>query len=79
MLPTTITLTRPRLSFVLSSRTNEQQYANRAAGSLRAGLKEPLKSKLGAQSTFSYKVSTWEGGEQGPKVEIDTLDKAGTV
>ncbi|KAG7358567.1 mitochondrial ATP synthase epsilon chain [Nitzschia inconspicua] len=53
------------------------QYANRAAGSVRAGLKEPLKSKLAAQGQFSYKVSSWTNGEQSPKIEIDTLDKAG--
>jgi hypothetical protein len=64
---------------VLSFRLQNQQYANRAAGSVRAALKEPLKSKLAVQGQFSYKASTWEAGDQSPKVEIDTLEKAGTV
>eukprot|EP00536_Pseudo-nitzschia_multiseries_P001029 jgi/Psemu1/250164/estExt_Genewise1Plus.C_130028 len=49
------------------------QYVNRAAGAVRSGLKEPMKSKLIAQSEFKYNVSVWENGVQGAKKEISSL------
>ena len=55
------------------------QYVNRAAGSVRSALKEPAKSKLMAQSEFSYKSSTWAAGEQGAKLEVESLSKAGSA
>ena len=55
------------------------QYVNRAAVSVRSALKEPTKSKLMANSSFSYKAAAWEGGVQSSKKEITTLGKAGAM
>eukprot|EP00539_Tryblionella_compressa_P005354 CAMPEP_0178763076 /NCGR_PEP_ID=MMETSP0744-20121128/16931_1 /TAXON_ID=913974 /ORGANISM="Nitzschia punctata, Strain CCMP561" /LENGTH=73 /DNA_ID=CAMNT_0020417893 /DNA_START=41 /DNA_END=262 /DNA_ORIENTATION=+ len=70
-------MTAPATSFWRIAGMTYLQYANRAAGSVRAALKEPLKSKLAAEGQFSYKASVWEGGVQGPKVEITSLEQAG--
>jgi hypothetical protein len=53
------------------------QYVNRAAGSVRSALKEPMKSKLMAQSEFKYNASAWESGVQGAKKEVTSLSQAG--
>eukprot|EP00586_Coscinodiscus_wailesii_P011953 CAMPEP_0172494960 /NCGR_PEP_ID=MMETSP1066-20121228/59859_1 /TAXON_ID=671091 /ORGANISM="Coscinodiscus wailesii, Strain CCMP2513" /LENGTH=70 /DNA_ID=CAMNT_0013266317 /DNA_START=164 /DNA_END=376 /DNA_ORIENTATION=+ len=53
------------------------QYVTRASSAVRNAAKEPAKSKLAANSKFSYNASVWEGGVQGKKVEIDVLSKAG--
>mmetsp|Transcript_2018 Transcript_2018/g.4556 ORF Transcript_2018/g.4556 Transcript_2018/m.4556 type:complete len:106 (+) Transcript_2018:1421-1738(+) len=53
------------------------QYVNRAAGSVRSAVKEPMKSKLAAQGQFSYQASAWTAGEQGAKAEITALGAAG--
>lgn len=53
------------------------QYVNRAAGAVRSGLKEPMKSKLIAQSEFKYNASVWESGEQGAKKAVSSLSQAG--
>mmetsp|Transcript_21862 Transcript_21862/g.54154 ORF Transcript_21862/g.54154 Transcript_21862/m.54154 type:complete len:118 (-) Transcript_21862:205-558(-) len=54
-----------------------KQYVNRAAGSVRSALKEPMKSKLLAQSEFKYNASAWEAGVQGAKKEVTSLSQAG--
>ena len=53
------------------------QYVNRAAGSVRSALKEPMKSKLTAQGAFSYNASVWESGAQGAKERVTSLSQAG--
>eukprot|EP00568_Trieres_chinensis_P012684 CAMPEP_0183304672 /NCGR_PEP_ID=MMETSP0160_2-20130417/9684_1 /TAXON_ID=2839 ORGANISM="Odontella Sinensis, Strain Grunow 1884" /NCGR_SAMPLE_ID=MMETSP0160_2 /ASSEMBLY_ACC=CAM_ASM_000250 /LENGTH=70 /DNA_ID=CAMNT_0025467767 /DNA_START=93 /DNA_END=305 /DNA_ORIENTATION=- len=53
------------------------QYVTRAASAMRAGLKEPAKSKAMQQEKFAYNQSVWEAGEQGKKALIETLSKAG--
>ena len=53
------------------------QYVNRAAGSVRSALKEPMKSKLMAQSEFKYNASVWESGLEGAKKEVSSLSQAG--
>ncbi|KAL3938220.1 MAG: hypothetical protein SGBAC_006827 [Bacillariaceae sp.] len=53
------------------------QYVNRAAGSVRSAVKEPMKSKLAAQGQFSYRASSWTAGAQGVKTEVTTLGAAG--
>ena len=50
---------------------------NRAAGSVRSALKEPMKSKLTAQSEFSYNAAAWESGAQGAKEKVTSLSQAG--
>jgi Mitochondrial ATP synthase epsilon chain len=55
------------------------QYVNKAASTVRGALKEPAKRQAMAQEVFSYKVSPWEGGSQGPKTLINELKGAGTV
>jgi Mitochondrial ATP synthase epsilon chain len=55
------------------------QYVNKAASTVRGALKEPAKRQAMAQEVFSYKVSPWEGGSQGPKTLISELKGAGTV
>ena len=44
---------------------------------MRAGLKEPAKTKAMAQEAFSYNASVWEAGVQGEKAAVDALSKAG--
>ncbi|GMH57263.1 hypothetical protein TrRE_jg2944 [Triparma retinervis] len=51
-------------------------YVSRATGSLRASLKEPLKSKASQGFTLSYNRATWEAGEMGEKKVVDLLEKA---
>ena len=53
------------------------QYVNKAAGSVRSALKEPMKSKLMAQSEFQYNASAWESGVQGAKKQVTSLGQAG--
>eukprot|EP00535_Pseudo-nitzschia_heimii_P010542 CAMPEP_0197175508 /NCGR_PEP_ID=MMETSP1423-20130617/1712_1 /TAXON_ID=476441 /ORGANISM="Pseudo-nitzschia heimii, Strain UNC1101" /LENGTH=71 /DNA_ID=CAMNT_0042624685 /DNA_START=62 /DNA_END=277 /DNA_ORIENTATION=- len=53
------------------------QYVNRAAGAVRAALKEPMKSQLAPQGQFSYNASAWEAGVQGPKNPVTSLSQAG--
>jgi hypothetical protein len=53
------------------------QYVNRAAVSVRSALKEPMKSKLMAQSEFSYKATAWESGVAGVKKPVTSLSQAG--
>jgi len=53
------------------------QYVNRAAGSVRSALKEPMKSKLQAQGEFSYNASTWTKSVLNSKAEVKSLSQAG--
>ena len=49
----------------------------RAASTVRAGLKEPAKSKAMSQEVFSYNAAKWEGGKSLGKNAIDKLTAAG--
>ncbi|CAJ1939664.1 unnamed protein product [Cylindrotheca closterium] len=53
------------------------QYVNRAAGSVRSAVKEPMKSKLAAHGEFSYSAAAWNAGVQGAKTEVTVLGAAG--
>ena len=53
------------------------QFVTRASSTVRAGLKEPAKSKAMAQESFKFNTSKWSAGEQGEKVAVDALGKAG--
>ena len=53
------------------------QFVTRASSAVRAGLKEPAKSKAMAQESFTYNASKWSAGEQGDKVAVEALGKAG--
>eukprot|EP00538_Stauroneis_constricta_P005450 CAMPEP_0119558880 /NCGR_PEP_ID=MMETSP1352-20130426/11470_1 /TAXON_ID=265584 /ORGANISM="Stauroneis constricta, Strain CCMP1120" /LENGTH=72 /DNA_ID=CAMNT_0007606371 /DNA_START=36 /DNA_END=254 /DNA_ORIENTATION=+ len=67
----------PAASFWRIAGLSYLQYVNRAAVSVRSALKEPAKSKLAAQTEFSYKASSWADGVQSEKVEITSLGAAG--
>ena len=54
-----------------------QQFVTRASSTVRAALKEPAKSKAMAQESFTYNSSKWAAGEQGDKVAVSALGKAG--
>lgn len=75
MLLTTSTNKPPVVS--PSSHLRFVQYVNRAANSVRSAAKEPVKSKLLANSSFSYNAAAWEGGAQGTKTQVSALSKAG--
>eukprot|EP00561_Arcocellulus_cornucervis_P013594 CAMPEP_0185802208 /NCGR_PEP_ID=MMETSP1322-20130828/1878_1 /TAXON_ID=265543 /ORGANISM="Minutocellus polymorphus, Strain RCC2270" /LENGTH=70 /DNA_ID=CAMNT_0028497961 /DNA_START=62 /DNA_END=274 /DNA_ORIENTATION=+ len=53
------------------------QFVTRASSTVRAGLKEPARSKAMAQESFTYNTSKWSAGDQGEKVAVDALGKAG--
>lgn len=53
------------------------QFVTRAATSVRAGLKEPAKTKAMQQEAFMYNKSVWTAGEQGEKTAVDVLANAG--
>ena len=57
--------------------THRQQFVTRASSTVRAALKEPAKSKAMAQESFTYNSSKWAAGEQGDKVAVSALGKAG--
>jgi hypothetical protein len=46
---------------------------------VRSALKEPMKSKLVANSNFSYNAAAWEAGVQGKKTNVTALGKAGIM
>jgi hypothetical protein len=46
------------------------QYVNKAASTVRGALKEPAKRKAMAQEAYAFKTALWEGGTQGPKVQM---------
>ena len=50
---------------------------NKAATTMRAGLKEPAKVKAMAQESFKFNSSLWTEGEQGAKSAVDSLKVAG--
>ena len=54
-----------------------RQFVTRASSTVRAALKEPAKSKAMAQESFTYNSSKWAAGEQGDKVAVSALGKAG--
>ncbi|OEU08345.1 hypothetical protein FRACYDRAFT_271807 [Fragilariopsis cylindrus CCMP1102] len=70
-------MTPPATNFWRIAGMSYLQYVNRAAGSVRSALKEPMKSKLSAQGEFSYKASAWVDGTQMSKTEITSLSQAG--
>jgi hypothetical protein len=49
-----------------------QQYVNKAASTIRAGLKEPAKKKLEQQGKFAYNRAVWQAGVQGEKEAVGT-------
>jgi hypothetical protein len=55
------------------------QYVNKAASTMRSALKEPAKRQAMTQEVFSYKKSSWEGGNQGPKTLVQSLKDAGQL
>eukprot|EP00428_Durinskia_dybowskii_P032551 CAMPEP_0170253380 /NCGR_PEP_ID=MMETSP0116_2-20130129/26529_1 /TAXON_ID=400756 /ORGANISM="Durinskia baltica, Strain CSIRO CS-38" /LENGTH=73 /DNA_ID=CAMNT_0010504361 /DNA_START=31 /DNA_END=252 /DNA_ORIENTATION=+ len=70
-------MTAPATSFWRVAGMTYLQYVNRAANSVRSAAKEPVRSKLLANSSFSYNAAKWEGGAQGTKTQISSLSKAG--
>lgn len=66
----------PPTPFLLNPSTH-QQFVTRASSTVRAALKEPAKSKAMAQESFTYNSSKWAAGEQGDKVAVSALGKAG--
>jgi hypothetical protein len=49
----------------------------RAASTVRAGLKEPAKTKAMSNEVFSYNVAKWDGGKSMGKKAVDKLTAAG--
>uniref|UniRef100_A0A7S3L8J2 Uncharacterized protein n=1 Tax=Amphora coffeiformis TaxID=265554 RepID=A0A7S3L8J2_9STRA len=71
--PLFIIMSKPVTTFWRMAGLSYLQYVNKAASTIRGALKEPAKSRLAVQDTFSFKKSSWSGGVQGPKTEVTRM------